>query len=73
MLIPAWGTMGRPGSGPELIDNVTGGKFKDGALKVGGGIFAKVDEDVDDNFPTSMDSVMYLNRNSRLLTYEWCF
>ena len=48
MLIPAWGTGGRPGSGPELI-NVTGGKFKDGALNVGGGIFAKVDEEVDDN------------------------
>ena len=42
-----WGTGGRPGSGPEL--NVTGGKFKDGALNVGGGIFAKVDEEVDDN------------------------
>ena len=61
--------------GPIPNDNVTGGKFRDGALNIFGGvvIFAKADEEVDGNFSNLDEKCSICFRNSRLLTYEWCF
>ena len=61
--------------GPIPNDNVTGGKFRDGALNIFGGvvIFANVDEEVDGNFSNLDEKCSICFRIPRLLTCEWCF